>query len=137
MGVFVTGNNIKIGKNTVVNRNVFIDGRFGVEIGANCSISPDVYILSLSHNPNDPEFTTLGGAVGLGDRVWVGARAIILPGVKLGDGCVVGAGAIVTKSFPPYSIIAGVPAKFIAKRNDELKYELQYFPYFDTDITGH
>lgn len=134
MGCFITGNRISIGKNTVINRRCYLDGRTGIRIGDNVSISPEVYILSLSHIVDDPYFNAIGAEVVIGDYVWLGARAIIMPGVTLGDGCVVGAGSVVTKNFPPYSIIAGMPAKFIKKRNSDLMYTLKYFPFFDTDI---
>lgn len=52
------------------------------------------------------------------DDVWIGARAIILPGVKIGKGCIIGAGAVVTKSFDDYSVIGGNPAKLLKLRKD-------------------
>lgn len=135
MGVRIVGSNIEIGDRTVINSNVSLDGRYSIRIGSDCSISNEVCILSLSHGTDDPDFTAVGKGVVLGSRVWVGTRAMILPGVELGDGCVVGAGSVVTRSFPAYSVVAGVPAKLIKQRNPQLRYQLRYFPLFDTDIT--
>jgi acetyltransferase-like isoleucine patch superfamily enzyme len=134
MGCFFTGRHIQIGSNSVINRKCYLDGRVGIKIGDNVSISPEVYILSLTHDAQDSHFGTIGLPTVLEDYTWIGARAMIMPGVTLSKGCVVGAGAVVTKSFEPFSIVAGVPAKKIGERNRELSYKLSYFPYFDTDI---
>ncbi len=134
MGVFVTGDHIRIGDNVVINRKVYLDGRIGIDIKNNISISPEVYILSMEHDPNSPSFATRGSKVIIDDHAWIGARAIILPGVHIGEGAVVAAGAIVTKDVQPYSIVAGVPAKEIGKRNKDIRYKCEYFPWFDTDI---
>jgi GT2 family glycosyltransferase/acetyltransferase-like isoleucine patch superfamily enzyme len=134
MGVFVTGDHIKIGDNVVINRRVYLDGRIGVDIKNNVSISPEVYIVSMEHDPNSPVFATRGGRVIIDDHAWIGARAIILPGVHVGEGAVVAAGAIVTKDVQPYTIVAGVPAREIGKRNKDIRYKCEYFPWFDTDV---
>lgn len=134
MGVFVTGQHIKIGDNVVINRRVYLDGRIGVTIHNNVSISPEVYLVSLEHDPNDPLFATRGGKVIIEDHVWVGARAMILPGVHIGEGAVVGACAVVTKDVEPYQIVAGVPARPIGQRSRQIDYRVKYFPWFDTDI---
>ena len=135
MGCFFTENNISIGANSIINRNCYLDCRKGIKIGNNVSISPEVYILSLTHNVDDPEFNAVGSNVVIEDRVWIGARAIIMPGVTLSAGSVVGAGSVVTKDVPAYSIVGGIPAKLIKKRNADLHYNLHYKPFFDTDIT--
>lgn len=134
MGCFFAGKQVEIGHNSVINRDCYLDGRVGVEIGDNVSVSPEVYIVSLTHDPQHSEFKTIGNKVILRDYVWVGARAMVLPGVVLSEGCVVGAGAVVTKSFESYSIVAGVPARKIGERSRNLNYSLRYFTYFDTDI---
>lgn len=134
MGAFVTGDFITIGDNVVINRNCYLDGRFGVEIGNNVSISPEVYIVSMDHDPDSPSFATRGKKVVIKDNVWVGARAIINLGVTLGEGAVIGAGAVVTRSINPYRIAVGVPAREIRDRNREINYKCRYFPWFDTDV---
>ena len=57
--------------------------------------------------------------VKIGDDVWIGRRVIILPGVTIGDGCIIGAGAVITKDIPPYSVVVGVPAKVVRRRKDD------------------
>jgi len=134
MGLFVTGQNIEIGDNVVINRRTYLDGRIGIKIKNNVSISPEVYILSLEHDPNDPMFATRGGVVTIEDNVWIGSRAMILPGVCIGEGAVIAAAAVVTKNVEPYQIVAGVPARPIGNRPRQINYRCIYFPWFDTDI---
>lgn len=133
MGCFFTGRNITIGNNTVINRNCYIDGRSFVQIGNNVSISPETYILSLDHDSKSSTFETVCKQTTIADYVWIGARAIILPGVVLNEGSIVGAGSVVTKSTNRYDIIAGNPAKKINSRPDKLEYTVNYFPLFNTD----
>lgn len=134
MGVFVTGRRISIGDNVVVNRRVYLDGRVGVRICNNVSISPEVYIVSLEHDLNDPSFATRGEEVVIEDDVWIGARAMVMPGVRIGRGAVIAAGAVVTRNVRPYQIVGGVPARPLGERPRQLNYKLKYFPWFDTDI---
>jgi len=134
MHCFFTGGNIEIGDNCVINRNCYFDGRFKIIIHNNVSISPECYLMTFSHHVNDTNFGTFGEKIELENFVWLGARSIIMPGITLNEGVVVGAGSVVTKSFKRFSIIGGVPAKFISKRQENLQYKLNYFPLFDTDL---
>lgn len=134
MGTFVTGMNIRIGDNVVINRRVYLDGRVGVRLGNNISISPEAYLVSLEHDPNDPHFATRGAEIVVDDHVWIGARAMVMPGVHIGEGAVVAAGAVVTKDVEPYQIVGGIPAKPIGTRARQIEYRVKYFPWFDTDI---
>jgi maltose O-acetyltransferase len=135
MGCFFTGNKIVIGNNTVVNRNCYLDGRFSLEIGDNVSVSPETFILSLTHDLENNQFEAVGKKTVIMDYVWIGVRAIVLPGVRLGKGSVVGAGSVVTKSCKDYEIIGGMPARKIGTRKVQPEYTLRYFPLFDTDVT--
>ncbi|MEI6787309.1 MAG: acyltransferase [bacterium] len=134
MGCFFTGKRVDVGSNTVLNRNCYVDGRLGVQVGANCSISPEVYILSMDHDPQSPDFVTCGGVTTIGDNVWIGARAVILGGVTIGEGAVIGAGAVVTRDIAPWRIAVGNPAREIKDRNRDLRYRCRYTTWFDTDI---
>ncbi|WP_461453691.1 acyltransferase [Mucilaginibacter sp.] len=96
----------------------------GLTIGNNVNISTQVVIWTLHHDYNSPDFAQAGSPVIIEDYVWLCSRAIILPGVTIGEGAVVAAGAVVTKNVEPYTVVGGVPAKYIAKRNTNLNYDL-------------
>lgn len=128
---FINRFNLTIGSNSAINRKCYIDTRGGIKIGNNVSISPEVHLITAQHNINSPEFLYETKSIVIEDYVFIGTRAIILPGVHLKKGCVVATGAVVTKSFPPYSVIAGVPAKVISQRNKQLTYSCNWMPPFD------
>jgi maltose O-acetyltransferase len=127
---FDTRNNFKIGDNSVINRNCRLDNRGGLFIGNNVSISEDVQILTADHDPQSSKFEGRANPVTICDYVFVGTRAIILPGVILGRGCIVGAGSVVTKNVNENMIVAGVPAKEIKKRIDNYEYVVNYCRLF-------
>jgi acetyltransferase-like isoleucine patch superfamily enzyme len=114
------GIRIRVGNRNYFNRNLMIDSCGYVEIGDENMFGPDVYITDSNHtfgeglSPQDEHMQV--GRVKIGNRCWIGAKAIILKDVELGDSCVVGAGAVVTRSFPSGSVIAGVPAAQLASK---------------------
>lgn len=127
---FLNGRKVYLGKRNVINFGCLFDGRkFAIRTGDDVSIGPEASILTLGHDPQSPDFVDRGGEVIIGNRVWIGYRAVILPGVKIGAGAVVGAGALVTKDVEPYAIVAGNPARKIGERNPSLNYQLNYEPF--------
>jgi maltose O-acetyltransferase len=127
--IFGHGRGLSIGKNTVINPECRLDARGGLKIGCNVSISRETFILTLTHDYNTVNFDLRDGTVEIGDDAWIGIRAIILPGVKIGKGAVVGAGSIVTKDVPDYSIVVGVPAKVVAQREVHDFSSVYYKPF--------
>ncbi len=103
------GGVISIGNDIFINAGTRIYAAKNVSIGNNCLIGPEVLV-------SDTDFHGRGQGspeareVVLGDNVWIGARVIILKGVKIGEGCIIGAGSVVTKDMPSKSLVAGNPA---------------------------
>lgn len=119
-------NRMIINEKTSINRNFFINARGGLSIGKNVLIGPYVIIYTTNHIYSDisipiNEQGQTEEAVIIEDDVWIGAKAIILPGVNIGKGSIVAAGAVVTKDVPPYSIVGGIPAKIIRNRKVDNK----------------
>ncbi|NDJ16220.1 acyltransferase [Myxacorys almedinensis] len=123
---FDARNGFKMGQNSVINQKCCIDTRGGVSIGANVSISAEVCILTTDHNLQCPNFEGRERSVVIEDYVFVGTRAIIMPGVTLGQGCAIAAGSVVVRSVAPFTIVAGVPTKPIGTRTADLNYTLHY-----------
>ncbi len=127
---FLNGRKIFLGDRNVINFGCLLDGRnYQIKTGSDVSIGPEATILTLGHDPQSLDFADKGGDVIIGDRVWIAYRAIILPGVHIGEGAVIGAGSVVTKNVDPFTIVAGNPAKFIKNRNPNLSYQLNYQPW--------
>jgi acetyltransferase-like isoleucine patch superfamily enzyme len=116
--------NIKIGANTTVGHDVILDGRGGIVIHENVNLSSDVAIWTLTHDPQSPTFDTWAGPVTIERYAWLGFRSTVLPGVTIGEGAVVAAGAVVTKNVAPFAIVGGVPAVVLGERSRDLRYEL-------------
>lgn len=127
---------VQVGKNTYGGLYVLTDGandnKTKLRIGSYCSIAPQVIFVLSSDHPlhclstypfkaklvsGEKEAISKGDII-IGDDVWIGVRAVILSGVRIGQGAVVASGAVVTKNVPPYAIVAGVPAKVIGYRFD-------------------
>lgn len=127
---FLNGRRVYFGKRNVINFGCLFDGRkFDIHTGDDVSVGPEAAILTLGHDPQSPTFVDRGGNVVIGHRVWIGFRAIILPGITIGEGAVVGAGAVVTKSVEPFTIVAGNPARKIGERTRDLTYQMNYSPF--------
>ena len=116
------GNHIKVGKNFFANYNCTFLDVAAITFGDNCLLGPNVSIYTAGH-PVHPHSRNsryeYGIAVTVGNDVWLGGCTVICPGVTIGDGCVIGAGSVVTKDIPPYSIAAGNPCRVIRTITDE------------------
>ena len=110
---------VEIGDHVSINRGteLYPDylGRHKIVMGSDVYVAPNVRFHASGHDPEDLS-RHIGGQITVGDHVWIGAGAIILPGVTIGDGSVVGAGSVVTNSIPPNCVAAGVPARVIKER---------------------
>ena len=113
---FFEPKNIKIGEDSIIGFGIFLDGREKLEIGSHVDIASEVMIYNSEHDINSTSFKARSEPVVVEDYVFIGPRAIILPGVTLGKGSIVGAGAVVTKNVPEFSIVGGVPAVKIGER---------------------
>lgn len=120
-----------MGHHSVVNQNCRLDNRGTIIIGNNVSISADVTILTADHNLQSSTFESRCRQVAINDYVFIGTRALLLPGITIGTGAVIGAGSVVTKDVPPYTIVAGCPAREVGRRNvASFEYSAGYFRNF-------
>jgi len=114
---------IEIGRDCVIGNNNFLDGRRGITIGDRVVVSAEVMILTLQHDIDSSDFRVVGGPVIIEDYVFIGARALILPDVRIGRGAVIAAGAVVVDDVSPYAVVGGVPARYIRERRHDLDYQ--------------
>jgi len=116
---FFNPSNIKIGHDTIIGDHCFLDGRAKLIIGNHVGIASQVLIYNDEHNVHSDNYENSFGPVEIGDYVFIGPRAIILPDIKIGKGAVVAAGAVVTKDIPDFEIWGGIPAKKIGDRENK------------------
>jgi len=127
-GVYIgDGSNRKLGNNSGLGKNASIPKY--TYIGDNVMMGPDVLIITRNHEfkdlsvPMNRQGMKKHEPVIIEDDVWIGARVIILPGVRIGKGSIIGAGAVVTKDVEPYTIVGGVPARVIGSRKEKAQEE--------------
>lgn len=113
VGIGVIGNNVWIGE------GVWIDNLTKVKIGNNVCISQGAYIMTGNHNYKKDTFDLMVQPVIIEDGVWIGAKVVVCPGVKLKNHSVIAVGSVVTKDTEPYTVYQGNPAKEVRKRNIE------------------
>lgn len=117
------GKNITIGRHVFINAGCKLQDQGGITIGDGALIGHNVVMATLNHDPVPENRGTMHPApIVMGKHVWIGANATILPGVTIGDGAIVAAGAVVTKNVAANTVVGGVPAKFI-KNIDGIKEE--------------
>ncbi len=109
--------NIVLGNNVVIGTNVILGAASPIRLGDNVRISRDVLIetAGLNFQDNKPPYPHISKPIDIEQGVWIGARAIILGGVRIGENAVIASGALVNKDVPANAIVAGVPAKIVGK----------------------
>tara|TARA_B110000211_G_C14071041_1_gene549982 strand:+ start:1203 stop:1913 length:711 start_codon:yes stop_codon:yes gene_type:complete len=115
------GKGIKIGNNVGIGEYAYLGGAGGLEIGDDCIIGQYLSCHPENHNFNNvDQLIRLQGTtrigITIGENCWIGSKVTICDGVKVGDGCVIAAGSVLTKSFPSNSVIGGVPARVLKSR---------------------
>jgi acetyltransferase-like isoleucine patch superfamily enzyme len=115
---------LEVGPDTFIAEGVVLDARGGLRIGPHTSINTGVQIWTAQHDWRSADFAYVSAPVRIGHHCWVSARAVVLPGVTIGDGAVVAAGAVVTKDVAPWTLVGGNPARLLRERPRDLDYEL-------------
>ncbi len=109
------GRNIHIGKNVFINAGCKFQDQGGIYIGDDVLIGHNVVLATIDHDLDAYDRHNHYAPIHIGNRVWIGAGAIITKGVSVGDGAVIAAGAVVTKDVPENTVVGGVPAKLLKK----------------------
>lgn len=116
MRIFSRRDRIRVGKHVFINQNCFFDAAAPITIGDYCQIGFYVCLITSSHElisrPNQLRRPT-AAPITIEDGVWIGANVTVLPGIRIGQGAIIAAGAMVTRDVPPYKIVAGIPARVI------------------------
>lgn len=129
--IFYNPRNIEIGEDSIIGEGSVLDGREKLSVGNHVDVASEVMIYNCEHNIHDRDFSANSAKVIIQDYVFIGPRAIILPGVTLRKGAVVGAGAVVTKDVEEFAVVGGIPAVRIGERKQkDLHYKLGRAAWF-------
>ena len=115
-GCFFFGARVKLGDWAWINHRCYFDARDSIEIGSFCSLAMEVMLCTSTHDLGDARKragTYRSAPISIGPGTWLGTRAMVLPGVTIGPGCVVAAGSVVTGDLEPHGLYAGAPARRI------------------------
>ena len=114
------GKNITVGKRVFINACCCFQDQGGITIGDGCLIGHHVVLATINHGfPPGARRDNYPSPITIGKNVWIGSNSTILPGVSVGDGAIIAAGAVVTKDVPPNVVVGGVPARIIKKVETE------------------
>jgi acetyltransferase-like isoleucine patch superfamily enzyme len=122
------GYRLSMGARSAIGQRCYIDARAGLRIDEDVSISREAGLLTATHIPDDPDFDARLLPIHLERNCWIGMRALILPGVRVGEGAIVAAGALVRSDVMPYTIVGGVPARVLGTRKGPMSYHLDWRP---------
>ncbi|MGG0591311.1 acyltransferase [Priestia megaterium] len=120
-GCYFGGKNVTIGKRTTINGKCYFENLASIKIGEDCDIAMGVLFCSSTHEFGDGSKRAgkaYGQPIKVGNGCWIGARATVLPGVTIHDGCIIAAGALVTKDCEPNGLYVGFPAKRVRDLTD-------------------
>jgi maltose O-acetyltransferase len=126
-----------IGRGTFINTGCMFDAFAPIKVGERCSFGMRVTLITSTHAPGDAAQRAgalAGKPIRIGDGTWVGACATILPGVMIGEGCVIAAGAVVTSDCEPHHLYAGVPARPVRRLDASNDSSLQWSPALDVRV---
>ncbi|MGB9650378.1 MAG: acyltransferase [Candidatus Cybelea sp.] len=119
---------ISIGPNCIIGPFTTLDGRATLTIGRNVNVAGEVITIGGYHSVDSQTAEGHLGKIVIEDNAWIAMRATILPGVTVGEGAYVAAGALVNRDVEPYALVGGVPAKKLRDRSRNIQYTLQHFP---------
>lgn len=114
------GKNITLGKRVFINSGCRFQDQGGITIGDDVLLGHNVVLATLNHDPVVARRASmLPAPIVIGDKVWIGANATVLPGVTIGKGAIVAAGAVVHRDVPPFTVVGGVPARILRELSQE------------------
>lgn len=108
--------NLELGDNCWVDGDVKLYCVDKIKLGSNCVVSADSFLCTAGHDIASASFELMSKPISIGDCVWIASKALVLPGVSVGEGAVIAAGAVVTKNVSAWSIVGGNPVKVIGTR---------------------